>query len=543
MTAERGAAEGQWPKWLERITSDGVLPDDQLQIWAYTGRPSYAPGELVELHVSTTASSWDLAVYRDGAEFDLVHEQKGIAGEWHPVPDDVVALGCGWPVTVSFTVPDEWCSGGYIVVVSAERDDQAVSQDAFFVLRAAEPGHRSKLAMIVATYTWQEYNDWGGGCGYFSDDFVDHSADPLEVREQSFKPRLSFHRPWSHGIVRTPVGAPRIAQPPPPVGAAVGIPAADWAISNGYSVWTVAAGWARYDALTARWLEAEGYEPELLSQWDLDRDPGILDGYDAVVTTGHDEYWTATGRAALDDFVTNGGGYARLAGNIFWQVRMEGDLLTQVCHKYAAHADPELDNPDTAVRTGAMEAQHIADPPVTTFGASGTRGVYSRKAGLSPRGPGGFIVYRQDHWAFVGADVYYADVLGAGVPLVGYETDGVDYTFRAGLPYPTGEGGTPDELEILALTPVTLEEEDHGQGGNLISVADGDLAFVAEAIFGVDTQENRDRVRYGSAVITHMPKGLGEVFCAGTTEWCHALAVGDTQCEIITRNVLDRFLA
>lgn len=103
--------------------------------------------------------------------------------------------------------------------------------------------------------------------------------------------------------------------------------------------------------------------------------------------------------------------------------------------------------------------------------------------------------------------------------------------------------GAPEGLEILALTPVTLEEEDHGQAGNLISIADGDLAFAAEALYGEDTPESRDRVRYGSAVITAMAKGDGEVFCAGTTEWCHALARGDIQVETITRNVLDRFLA
>jgi hypothetical protein len=40
-----------------------------------------------------------------------------------------------------------------------------------------------------------------------------------------------------------------------------------------------------------------------------------------------------------------------------------------------------------------------------------------------------------------------------------------------------------------------------------------------------------------------MPKGRGEIFCAATTEWCHALARRDEQCEIVTRNVLGRFLA
>ena len=72
--------------------------------------------------------------------------------------------------------------------------------------------------------------------------------------------------------------------------------------------------------------------------------------------------------------------------------------------------------------------------------------------------------------------------------------------------------------------------------------SDADHA-ATEALLGADTPEGRDRVRHGSAVITHMTKGAGEVFCAGTTEWCHGLAVGHHQTEIITRTVLDRFLA
>ncbi len=542
MTVERGAAEGQWETWLERIGFETQASDGSLEIWGYMGQPSYAPGDTAQFHVSTSATTWGYEIWRDTQSFEKVHEVTGLPGAQHPMNDDVVPNGCGWPVGAEFTIPTDWASAGYVVVFTGERDGQMVSQDGFFVLRAATPGAKSKLALIVATYSWQEYNDWGGGCGYFSDEFIDHSADPLEVREKSFKPVMSFHRPWSRGLIRTPVGAPRLAQPPLPLGAAVGVPAADWAISNGYSVWTVANGWARYDALTVRWLDEQGYDVELLSQWDLDEDPSILDNYDVVVTTGHDEYWTANGRQVLDAFIERGGKYARLAGNIVWQVRMN-DSNTLVCYKYAAHADPELDNPDRDVRTGAFDATHIGNPPVTTYGANGFRGVYSRMGGLSPRGPGGFIVYRPNHWAFADADVYYGDLLGSGVPLVGYENDGVDYTFRYGLPYPTGDDGSPDHLEILALTPVTLEEEIKGKAGDMITIADGDLAFAAEALFGEDSPENRDKLRYGSAVITHMTKGKGEVFCAGTTEWCHALAQGERQVETITRTVLDTFLS
>lgn len=250
--AGRGASAGQWTAWHERISAERPGDDpDRLEIWGYASQPSYAPGERVDLHVSTTAPVWGFEVWRDGARFERVHRAAGLGGAHHPTSPDAASEGCGWPAAASFEIPSDWPSGGYIVVFGAERDGAAVTQDGFFILRAADPGARSGLALVTATYTWQEYNDWGGGCGYFSDRLSDHSGDPAEVRELSFEPRLSFRRPWSRGLIRTPAGAPRLAQPPPAAGAAVGVPAADWAVANGYSVWSVAAGWARYDALAA----------------------------------------------------------------------------------------------------------------------------------------------------------------------------------------------------------------------------------------------------------------------------------------------------
>jgi hypothetical protein len=290
-----------------------------------------------------------------------------------------------------------------------------------------------------------------------------------------------------------------------------------------------------------RWAEQNGYAIELLTQWDLDRDPECLNSYVCVVTVGHDEYWTAAGRRVLDSFIERGGRYARFAGNILWQIRLENEGKTQVCHKYLPETDPLCEVEDRGKRTGAFESRAIGDPPVRTFGANGARGVYSRVGGSSPRGVGGFIVYRPDHWVFQGTDLYYSDVFGTNVPLVGYESDGVSYTFDRGLPFPTGADGAPPDLEILALTPVTLEEEDHGNEGGVIFTGDGDLSFITSAVLGEDTPEGREEFRRGAAVVTWMKKGRGEVVCGGSTEWPFALSQQEPIVERIVRNVLDRF--
>ena len=118
MTIDRGTAEGQWQTWLQRLPWDGWIDEPgALQIWGYASRPSYRPGDTVELCVSTTADSWGFEVWRDGEHFEKVFETSGIAGVEYAVPADPVAHGCGWPVGASFTIPSDWVSGGYIVVL------------------------------------------------------------------------------------------------------------------------------------------------------------------------------------------------------------------------------------------------------------------------------------------------------------------------------------------------------------------------------------------------------------------------------------------
>jgi hypothetical protein len=541
----------QWPHWSRQVRGERPGEDPRvLEIWGYTGQPSYAVGGQLALHVSTTARRFDVAIYRDGAELEEVHREAGIPGALHPTPTDAYAFGCGWPAVVTVEIPVHWRPGAYVVELTASDERGNATHHAFFVVRPEQPGRERPIAVVLATYTWQAYNDWGGGSAY--------SRDPPPGREgtddapvdivtaqrvaEGFSPRLSFERPWARGLVRLPVGAPRIAlSEPPPLGWAPRHPQAEWAFANGYANWSDSAGWARFDGLFVRWAERNGYEIELLTQWDLDRDPRSLDHYACVVTVGHDEYWTAIGRRVLDDFIEQGGRYVRLAGNILWQIRLEDEGRTQVCFKYVPDLDPLAEHEDRSQRTGAFESSAIADPPVTTFGGNGARGIYARMGGSSPRGVGGFIVYRNDHWVFGGADLYYADVLGASVPLVGYEADGVTYTFEHGLPVPTGEDGAPEELVILALTPGSMEEEDHGNPGGFLAVGEADMAFLTKALLGLDNPEGRERTRRGAAAMTWMKKGAGELVCGGTTEWPYALAQGEPFVERVVRNALDRF--
>lgn len=525
-----GPAQGQWSTWQD-VPWPEVPDRSRPQVWVYPGQPSYQAGDTATFHVSTSMDEVRLRIIRDGSPPEPVADLGPAAGQWHETPPDAVSHGCRWPAAFTLTIPQDWRSGGYLLVAEGRTADRHVTQDGFMVIRA-RPDQRSPVALVASTYTWNAYNDWGGASSYTA------------LRDRfpwDFSPRLSLQRPWSRGQIACPVGAPRFGSiRRPPIGWAVRHEWSEWAYANGYARWSAAAGWARYDGLMARWLESEGVPFDLLSQWDLDRDPASLDDYACVITCGHDEYWSSDGRSVLASFLARGGRHARFGGNIMWQVRVDASGLATECFKFRADDDPERHGPVDR-RTGAFEGLAIDRPPVTEFGGNATRGMYAGWGGTGVRGVGGFIVYRPRHWAFDGLDAYFGEVIGTETNLVSYEADGVDYTVRGGLPYPTGADGAPASLEILALTPTTAEEEDHGHPGSLFDPLDHDLAGIAILRYGSDTPEHRDLCRYGAAMITSMTIGDGHVFCAGSTEWPASLHAGDQACAIITRNVLRRF--
>ena len=537
-TRRGSTTHGQWPSVTRENTFFGVSDDpDVLQLWAYSDALSYVPGDTVRFHVSTNAATWDVTILRDGAESLEVHASGGHTGAFHETPGDCSVRGCGWPVAFEVRIGVDWESGGYLARFRAAAPDGAeLCHDHIFIVRPVAGTGAERLLLVAATSTWIAYNDWGGS---------NHYEGIEGPGRDEFSPELSIHRPWSRGLAWLPVGAPRITQPEAPVqGAIVRYPHAEWAYATGYTKKYASAGWAYYERRFVRWAETCGYGVDIISQHDLHERPDIFDGRRCVVFVGHDEYWSWNMRDTLDAFIERGGRVARFAGNFLWQIRLKDSGSRQICYKYVAReCDPLYGAANQHLTTNAWEASEVGRPGVWTFGINGTAGVYANLGLCVPRGARGFTVYRPEHWAMEGTDLYYGDLLGAASRVFGYEVDGLDYTFRHGLPRPTGEDGAPDDLTIIAMGPATLIEEDHGHEGSDLYIADLDAIAVAKILHGEATPETIDLVRRGSGMIVSMPKGSGEVFTAAATEWVCGLDERDPFVERVTCNVLDRFLA
>lgn len=509
------------------------------EIWCYSDAFSYDPGDKVTLFVSSTAPRFDLDIVRDGGAETGVMARRALAARWQATPDQCSVVGCGWEAGFDFRIPAEWPSGAYRVTLTAEgRDGEPIRCHHLFVVRPARGGgasRKGRVLHVASTGTWLAYNTWGGS---------NHYEGITGPNRDQFATTVSRERPWCRGFVVLPPGAPRvpveISVPPKTVPR---YPHMEWAYATGHSKKYTSSGWASYDSHFFRWAERAGYAVDLASQFDLQFEPDVLDGYDCTVFVGHDEYWSWEMRDAVDDYLERGGHAARFAGNFLWQTRIEDDGRRQVCYKYKARReDPVYGSGDTSRATNAWEAPEVGRPGASTFGLNAMRGIYAGWGGCLPRGARGFPVYRPEHWAFAGTGIYYGDLLGADGHVFGYEVDGLDYEIRGGLPYPTADSGAPDGIEILALGLASQVEESPDIPIEDQFLRDDDGRFTAETLFGEATDANLEKVKRGNGMIVSFPKGKGEVFHAGSCEWVAGLLRKDAMVEKVTANVLDRYL-
>jgi len=507
------------------------------EIWCYSDRFSYAPGGEVTLFISATAATCDIEIVRDGGSEQTVLSIHAIATIWQPTPDQCSVEGCGWQPSHAFRIPADWRSGGYRLTLTAEgRDGRPIRSHHLFIVCPARGRKPGRILQVAATGTWTAYNTWGGS---------NHYQGITGANRDRYATRVSTERPWCRGFIVLPPDAPRVPlEIETPPATAPRYPHMEWAFATGHSKKYASSGWASYDSHFFRWAERAGYAIDLISQHELHFQPDSLDDYDCAVFIGHDEYWTWEMRDAVDRFVERGGHVARFAGNFMWQTRFEDGGRSQICYKYRARAeDPVYRGGDATRATNSWEAPEIGRPGALTFGLNATRGLYAGWGGCAPRGVRGFPVYRPDHWAFAGTGLYYGDLLGAEAHVFGYEVDGLDYVIRNGLPEPGGEDVVPEGLQILALGMTSLVEESADIAIEDQFLTDADGRFVAETLYGSRDDAALAKVKHGAGMIVNFPKGKGEVFHVGSTEWVAGLKRQDAMVERVTRNVLDRYLA
>jgi hypothetical protein len=494
-------------------------------IAAYPDRLSYRPGDQVSIACSTDAAKFSAEIARVGGQRQIVWERTGLPGRMHDVPEHASSLGCGWPEAFAVRIPQDWPSGYYEVVLRAS--DPATGRLAeHLACFAVRPGplavadRAGRMLLMLATNTYNAYNDWGGANLYAG------------------ATRVSFRRPFAAGFLKKPFPAvryPNVDDIDDPEHERF----RDWADRNGLSRWSGSAGWHNWERSFVRWAERQGYAVDVAVNADLELHPDVLDGYHLAVSVGHDEYWSWGMRDTLEAFIAGGGNVAFFSGNaVYWQVRFEDDGTAMVCYKDRYQEDPVFLT-DHRRATTIWSSLVVGRPENHLTGLSFSRGGYIRMGSAVPHGSGGFTIWRPEHWAFDGTGLHYGDLFGSSQAVAAYEVDGCEWTLSAqdNLPVPTGRDGTPEDFTILATTPARLWSR-HELPSRYRPSEAGDLEMAAAAVFGDDAPEHVRRLSHNHAVMGTYTRG-GTVFSAGTTDWSYGLG-HDPAVERVTRNVLDR---
>jgi N,N-dimethylformamidase beta subunit-like protein len=449
--ARRGEVQAPSPTVAEPIGTKAWAitdPGKQHDLEGYADRVSAFPGDPVKIFVSTTRPSFTVTAYRmgwyGGTQGTSVWTSGTVAGhKQNPSHLDKPTNTVTTSWAPSLSVPTaNWPPGDYLLRL----DGGGIQRFIPLTLRSRSVG--AKLVIVNAVTTWQAYNAWGGYSLY-------HGA----VDDADFDGRaraVSFDRPYA------------------------GDGAADF-VGNELPLISL--------------VERLGLPVAYVTDVDLHADPTALDGARAVVTLGHDEYWSTQMRDAVTSARDRGVNVAFLGANaVFRHIRMtatsNGPNRLEIDYKRS--------NEDPLLHTNPREVtSDWREPPVPRIESDLTGVLYECnpvKADLVVTNPG--------NWLFAGSGA----TNGTHLPnLIGPEYDRVN-----------PGGPLPHPIEVLAHSPVTCR-----------------------------------RVHSFSDVAYYTTTSGAGVFSTGTSSWVAALTCTDVStCPItgrvvtaVTTNLLKAFTA
>jgi hypothetical protein len=382
LTAEenRRAGDRRW-----RIDGTGAM--NEIEGWA--NRASVKPGESVDLHISTTAPTYRVTAFRtgwyagtQGRKVWTSERLKGQLGSPARLLSSTNAPVTDWPVSLTVDTSN-WVPGFY-----SFRLDASTGGQRYIPLAVRSGDAKGKVVLINGDTTWQAYNPYGGHSLYVGPN------GGFSTRARA----VSFDRP--------------------------------------YGGFAGAQGDGEFQANLLPVLslvERMGLPAEYLSDTDLHADPHALDGALAVLSPGHDEYYSTLMRDRLEAARDKGTNIAFLGSNaIYRHIRLDktdiGPNRLMTCYKIPEE-DPFYGDNDVET-TGQWRYPPNARPESVLTGVFYDSNPV--KADMVIRNPG--------HWLFAGTGVTDGTVLPN---LVGPEYDRVNLNYD-----------TPRPIEVLARSPL-----------------------------------------------------------------------------------------
>ncbi len=220
-----------------------------------------------------------------------------------------------WKVNHRFRIPEASKSGVYAGRFDFEIDGKPMRYFSTFIVLRPESRPKAPLAVLMSTNTWLAYN-----------------SAPFPINHgQAMTMMGTGGLSTTHPDAATYSGYRdhRNGQPTYKIGLKLPWPSAcpnKTYINQSYS------HLMRGERFLHLWLDQNGYEYDVFTDRDLDRNPELLSGYQAVIINGHSEYWSARAYNGLDAYLSGGGDALVLSGNtMFWRVSFdESDEVMEV---------------------------------------------------------------------------------------------------------------------------------------------------------------------------------------------------------------------
>ena len=212
-----------------------------------------------------------------------------------------------WDVSHRFRIPGDAQSGVYAGRFDFQKDGKPMRYFTTFIVRRPKSRTQAPLLVLTSTNTWLAYN-----------------SAPFPINHG---PELTMM--GTGGLATTHPDAAtysgyrdhRNGQPTYKIGMKLPWPAAGpnkTYINNSYS------HLMRGERFLHLWLDRQGYDYDVITDRDLDRNPDVLRDYQAVAINGHSEYWSARAYNGIDRYLKTGGDAIVLSGNtMFWRVSFD----------------------------------------------------------------------------------------------------------------------------------------------------------------------------------------------------------------------------
>ena len=225
---------------------------------------------------------------------------------------------CQWPIAHSFKIPSDAKQGIYV----GRFNFSGKEYNSTFVVRRPKRQAPKKILVLCATNTWLAYSRMP-----FADNhkagLVDWGRESV-LRLNKSNSKLPKYNMYDQHKYNQPTFQMGVNMPWPSAG-----PYKTYRGSQIFSQWT------RNERFLHLWLDENSYEYDVITDFDLDRHPSLINGYKTVIISGHSEYWSARAYDAVEKYLDGGGNLAVLSGNsVFWRVSFNEDYTVMECRKY-----------------------------------------------------------------------------------------------------------------------------------------------------------------------------------------------------------------